>query len=101
MLILSRKPNESIVIDGRIIVKVIRFEGETVKIGIQAPSDVPVHRQEIYDEIQSNNQQAVTTPRPLALRIPVRRPTKQEPPQKTAAVKPHPAITQNKNTANT
>ncbi len=60
MLILSRKPGESIVIDGRITVKVIRVEGETVKLGIEAPSTVPVHRQEVYEEIQRSNQQAAT-----------------------------------------
>jgi len=60
MLILSRKPGESIVIDGRITVKVVRFDGDTIKLGISAPSDIPVHRQEVYDEIQKNNQEALT-----------------------------------------
>ncbi len=60
MLILSRKTNESIVIDGRIIVKIVRVDGEVVKVGIEAPRDVPVHRQEVYAEIQQNNQQAIT-----------------------------------------
>jgi carbon storage regulator len=58
MLILSRKLNESIVIDGRIIVKVLRIDRDTVKLGIQAPSELPVHRQEIFDAIQRNKQQA-------------------------------------------
>lgn len=60
MLILSRKLGESIVIDGRIHVKVVRIEGDVVKIGIEAPPAVPVHRREVYDEIQRNNQQALT-----------------------------------------
>ena len=60
MLILSRKIGESIVIDGRIHVKVMRVEGDVVKLGIEAPSSVPVHRQEVYEEIQRSNQQAVT-----------------------------------------
>ena len=60
MLILSRKSGESIVIDGRIHVKVTRVDGDTVKIGIEAPSDVPVHRREVYEEIQRSNQQALT-----------------------------------------
>lgn len=60
MLILSRKIGESIVIDGRIHVKVMRVEGDVVKLGIEAPSTIPVHRQEVYDEIQRNNQQALT-----------------------------------------
>jgi carbon storage regulator len=62
MLILSRKISESIVIDGRIHVKIVRVEGDVVKIGIEAPSDVPVHRQEVYEEIQRNNQQALVRP---------------------------------------
>ena len=60
MLILSRKLNESIVIDGRITVKVMRVDGEVVKLGIAAPADVPVHRQEVYEEIRQNNRAAVT-----------------------------------------
>jgi carbon storage regulator len=59
MLILSRKLGESIVIDGRITVKIVRLEGEIVKLGIDAPIEVPVHRQEVYDEIQRNNQEAL------------------------------------------
>ena len=64
MLILSRKPGESIVIDGRIVVTIIRLEGDTVKVGIAAPREVPVHRQEVYDEIQRNNVEALTETRP-------------------------------------
>jgi carbon storage regulator len=60
MLVLSRKPGESIVIDGRIIVKIVRLEGDIVKLGIEAPREVPVHRQEVYDEIQLSNQEALT-----------------------------------------
>jgi carbon storage regulator len=52
MLILSRKINESIVIDGQIIVKILRVERDTVKLGIQAPSTLPVHRQEVHEAIQ-------------------------------------------------
>ena len=52
MLILSRKLNESIVIDGRIIVKVLRIDKDTVKLGIQAPPELTVHREEIQEMIQ-------------------------------------------------
>ena len=64
MLILSRKLNESIVIDGRIIVKVLRIEKESVKLGIQAPPEVPVHREEIHEAILKGKPQAgkVTAP---------------------------------------
>ncbi len=100
MLILSRKPNESIVIDGRITVKIIRLEGDVVKIGITAPADVPVHRLEVYEEIQRANQQAATAPRPLPATLPLRTLAKQENQNKPPAVPTHPATNQNKNTAN-
>jgi carbon storage regulator len=58
MLILSRKLNESIVIDGRITVKLVRIDGEVIKLGITAPADVPVHRQEVYEEIRLSNEAA-------------------------------------------
>ena len=60
MLILSRKSGESIVIDGNIRVKILRVDGDVVKLGIEAPAEVPVHRQEVYEEIQRNNEQALT-----------------------------------------
>ena len=58
MLVLSRKANESIVIDGRIVVNVLRLEGDAVKIGVNAPREVRVLRQEIYDEILASNRAA-------------------------------------------
>jgi carbon storage regulator len=58
MLILSRKLNESIVIDGRVTVKVLRIDKDTVKLGIQAPSEMPVHREEIHEVIQRSKQAA-------------------------------------------
>jgi carbon storage regulator len=60
MLILSRKLGESIVIDGNIHVTVMRVDGDVVKLGIAAPSAVPVHRKEVYEEIQRSNEQALT-----------------------------------------
>lgn len=62
MLILSRKLNESIVIDGRIIVKVLRIEKESVKLGIQAPPEVPVHREEIHEAILKGKPHTAKTP---------------------------------------
>ena len=58
MLVLSRKFNENIVIGDDIVVKVVRLGGDVVKLGIQAPSSVSVHRQEVYDEIQRSNKGA-------------------------------------------
>ena len=65
MLILSRKTGETVVIDGRIQVKIVRVDGEAVKIGIEAPADVAIHRAEIYTEIQKSNQAAVTRISPV------------------------------------
>ncbi|MEK7781663.1 MAG: carbon storage regulator CsrA [Verrucomicrobiota bacterium] len=76
MLILSRKTNESIVIDGRITVKIVRVEGDVVKLGVEAPADVPVHRQEVYEEIQRNNKEALTQGRPALPRLPEGKPKK-------------------------
>ncbi len=60
MLVLARKQNQQIVIGDDIYIKVIRMEGDVVKLGIQAPISIPVHRQEVYDEIQKSNQAALT-----------------------------------------
>ncbi|TXH50310.1 MAG: carbon storage regulator CsrA [Desulfurellales bacterium] len=51
MLCLSRKVDQDIVINGNIIVKVIEIRGDKVRIGIEAPTDMPVHRREVYEQI--------------------------------------------------
>jgi len=51
MLVLSRKKNESIVINNDVTVTVVEIRGDKVRLGIVAPKDVPVHRQEVYDAI--------------------------------------------------
>ena len=62
MLVLSRKTNESIVIDGKIILNILRLEGDSVKVGVDAPRDVTVFRKEIYDEILESNKAAAAVP---------------------------------------
>ena len=52
MLVLSRKKNESIIIDGRITVLVIEIRGDKVRLGVDAPKEVPVHRKEVYEAIR-------------------------------------------------
>jgi carbon storage regulator len=51
MLVLSRRKNERIVIDDHIIVTVVKVCGDRVRLGVEAPREVPVHRSEIYDAI--------------------------------------------------
>jgi len=51
MLILSRKLNEQIVIGDQIVITVVAIRGGNVRLGIDAPKDVPVHRQEVYDAL--------------------------------------------------
>lgn len=51
MLVLSRKKNESIVINDNVVITVVEIRGDKVRLGIVAPRDVPVHRQEVYEAI--------------------------------------------------
>ncbi len=51
MLVLTRKKNESIVINNDIRITVVEIRGDKVRLGIVAPREVPVHRQEVFDEI--------------------------------------------------
>jgi carbon storage regulator len=53
MLVLSRKKNESIIINDNITVTVIEIRGDKVRLGIEAPKDVTVHRREVYEAIQN------------------------------------------------
>lgn len=69
MLILSRKVGESVIIGGNIVVTVVRVDGESVRLGIAAPQEVPVHRHEIYQEIQRNNKEALTQKRQSVPRL--------------------------------
>jgi carbon storage regulator len=52
MLVLSRKKNESIIIDENIVITVVEIRGDRVRLGIQAPREVPIHRSEIHAAIQ-------------------------------------------------
>lgn len=54
MLVLTRKRNESIMIGDNIVITIVDIRGDKVRLGIEAPNDVPVHRQEIYDAIRRN-----------------------------------------------
>ena len=51
MLVLSRKKNESIVIDENIVITVVEIRGDKVRLGIEAPREVPIHRSEVYEAL--------------------------------------------------
>ena len=57
MLVLSRKKNESIVINDRVTVTIVEIRGEKVRLGIAAPREVPVHRKEVWDAIHKKQEQ--------------------------------------------
>ncbi len=58
MLVLSRQRDESIIIGDNIVITVVDIRGDKVRLGIQAPTEIPVHRQEVYDAIQRENLRA-------------------------------------------
>ena len=62
MLVLTRKPGENIRIGTDVIVTVLGVRSGHVKIGIQAPRGVPVHREEVYEKIAQANREASSVP---------------------------------------
>jgi carbon storage regulator len=66
VLVLSRRSHESIRIGDTIVVTVLEVRGDHVRLGIDAPNDVEVHRQEVYEAIQSANVSAAS-PTPVAV----------------------------------
>ncbi len=62
MLVLSRKKNESIVINDDVTIVVVEIRGDKVRLGVEAPKEVPVHRKEVYDAIQRSAQLENRTP---------------------------------------
>lgn len=61
MLILSRKKDESIIIDNNIEISIVDIKGDHVKLGIKAPREVKVYRQEVYEAILKENEAAVNS----------------------------------------
>ncbi len=58
MLVLSRHRDESIMIGDDVVVTIVDIRGDKVRLGIDAPTSIPVHRQEVYEAIKRENQQA-------------------------------------------
>lgn len=61
MLILTRKIDESIIIDGNIEIKIVELDDGKVKIGIEAPRHIEIFRKELYERIEEENKSAVNT----------------------------------------
>ncbi len=59
MLVLSRKKNESIVINDEVVVTIVEIRGDKVRLGIEAPKEVPVHRREVYDKIKEAERRGI------------------------------------------
>ncbi|WP_442907804.1 carbon storage regulator CsrA [Kineococcus sp. G2] len=55
MLVLTRKAGESVVIGDEVVVRVLEVRGDVVRVGIEAPRDVQVHRQEVYEAVREAN----------------------------------------------
>jgi len=66
VLVLSRKLNQAIMIGDDVRIVVVAVDRDTVKLGIEAPRTIPVHRSEVYEEIQRTNRAAAGEPQPPA-----------------------------------
>ena len=62
MLVLTRKLGESIAIDDHIKIVVVQIKGKQVRLGIQAPKETKIHREEVYSAIQDQNKEAAKSP---------------------------------------
>ncbi len=64
MLVLSRQRDESIIIADNIKITIVDIRGDKVRLGIDAPKEIPVHRQEVFDAIQRENDEQGETASP-------------------------------------
>ena len=62
MLVLSRKKNESIVINDNITIVVVEIRGDKVRLGVEAPKEIPVHRREVFDAIHRGEEASTDNP---------------------------------------
>lgn len=87
MLVLSRRPGESIVIGGEVVVTIVEVRGGQVRIGIDAPRSVEVHREEVYRQVVAENIAAVESAGadPDLLRQVMRPKTGEKPPEAPSA----------------
>lgn len=66
MLVLSRKRNEQIVIGDQVVITVVDIRGDKVRLGIEAPEAVPVHRLEVFESLRREADMAASRPRESA-----------------------------------
>ena len=69
MLALTRKKDEAIIVNGNIEIRILDIQDGKVRIGIEAPKDVTIHREEVYLEIQESNKGAVADPKEILKNI--------------------------------
>ncbi|WP_116115151.1 carbon storage regulator CsrA [Austwickia chelonae] len=62
MLVLSRRPQQSLLIGNDVVVTVLEVNGDTVRIGISAPPEIDIHREEVYLDLKRSNAEAATSP---------------------------------------
>ncbi|MDT4989092.1 MAG: carbon storage regulator [Micromonosporaceae bacterium] len=60
MLVLTRRPGESVMVGDDVVITVLDVRGDVVRLGIKAPRSVQVHREEVYRELQKVNQEAAS-----------------------------------------
>ncbi|WP_442482089.1 carbon storage regulator CsrA [Aeoliella sp. SH292] len=70
MLVLSRQRDESIIIGDNVVVTIVDVRGDKVRLGIEAPIEISVHRQEVYEAIQRENRKAAEIKTEDAQRLP-------------------------------
>lgn len=63
MLVLTRKPNQSIMVGDDVVITILEVRGDKVRVGIEAPRDVIVHRKEVYEAIRQNVEAAESAKR--------------------------------------
>jgi carbon storage regulator len=75
MLVLTRQRDESIMIGENVVVTIVDIRGDKVRLGIEAPEEIPVHRREVYEAIQRENRRAGELAATDPAALPTARPT--------------------------
>jgi carbon storage regulator len=73
VLVVTRKSDESVIIDGKITIKVLAIEDGKVKLGIDAPQSIKIYRQEVYEAIKKENEEAVSIKLDMLTKLPAKK----------------------------